>query len=303
MFIKPDDYIIIMEDNICNPLSSTDVTMLVDSGIEIVYVLRTISWENAIRNNWSNFDNAISKYLNTDLRLLLPLDMPMPKDFPDDWYLENRTVSNYSNQDFMSALDDLIYKLIEHISDIKDRVQFTYAFPGGGEFLWDGVRPDPFPVSDEVIHKFVIDRQKILVNQHGEIWTHFHNFMGGPRNWNNTKLTFLYQALRDEFIDIPFYSIQFAHFSIGGNSPTNWECQSMITSYGEKYKIQFFVGSEYCEGMRINFDAAVKQKARGFFTCSRHFENPVKHNSIEPWMVETIKETNRKFREAYGSKD
>ena len=68
---------------------------------------------------------------------------------------------------------------------------------------------------DEVIHKFIIERQKILVKQHGEIWLHLHNFLGGDQNWNGPHLPALYQALKDEFKDTPFYSIQFAHFAVG----------------------------------------------------------------------------------------
>jgi hypothetical protein len=305
MFIKPDDYIILMEDDIYYPLSAEDVKMVVSAGTGVVYVPRTINWGKIGSKgsyDWLSLDRAIDKYLNTDLRLLLPLDWNIPPWFPDSWCLENKTIPNYANPDLMSAIDTFIYDILDHLYDVKDRIQLIYAIPSGGEFLWDGVRPDPFPVSDDVIHNFILGRQKILYSQHGEIWLHLHNFIGGPRNWNNTHLSFLYEVLSNIYRDA-FYSIQFAHFSIGGMNFTNLECQSMVTQYNEKYGIKFFVGSDYCEGMVKNFDAAIKQKVRGFFTCPRHLENPIHHNLIEPRMIDIIKETNRKFREVYGNKN
>lgn len=306
MFIKPDDYIILMEDTIYNPFSSDDLKRIVDSGVGLIYLSDAICWKEIARwdgiPDWDRLDRYIEKYFDTGLRLLLPFSFNMPEWFPEEFYLEdNRGIPNYANKDLIAVVDNAIQAVMQHVLFMKDRIQVTYAIPAGGEFLWDGVRTEPFPVSNKVIHSFVIGRQKLLVQQHGEVWLNYHNFMGGSGNWNNLYLSDLYFAMREEFTDNHFYSLQFAHFSINGIHQTTWEQQSLITKYAEKYGVQSFVGSDYCEGMLKNFDATIKQKAWGYFTCPRHFENPVKHDVIEPWMVETIKETNKKFKEHYGN--
>lgn len=306
MFIKPNDHIIIMEDDFYDPFNDDDIKMLIDAGVGIIHVPHAICWDKIYQRgspilDWSSFDNAIGKYLKYDLRLTIPFFYTMPRWFPPDWYINNyqpepdHVAPNYANERLAQAVDNFAEEVLYRIKDISYKVQLTYAIPSLGEFLWDGVMPDPFPVSDNHIHKFIIDRQKILVKQHGEIWLYLHNFMGGPRNWNNTRLPFLYQALRDEFKDTPFYSVQFAHFAVGV-SPTNWECQSMITSFHDKYGIEFFVGSGNCGGLSTNFDAMIKQKARGFFTAPlmKFFAN---NEHIQPWMVEAIREANRKLEE------
>ena len=73
----------------------------------------------------------------------------------------------------------------------------------------------------------------------------------------------------------------------------------LIKEYKDKYGIRFFVGSEYCEGLTANFDKAVEQEAYGFVTAPKHDLQVRKHNEIETWMVEALKETNKKWNEVW----
>ena len=118
----------------------------------------------------------------------------------------------------------------------------------------------------------------------------------GSHNWNATRLPFLYEALRNKFKKTPIYSVQFAHFAVG-NVPTSSECQYLVKKYHEIYGIDFFVGSQYCEGLSTNFNEAMRQKVRGFLTCPVMSFNTKNGGHMQPWMVDAIKEANRKFKE------
>ena len=106
----------------------------------------------------------------------------------------------------------------------------------------------------------------------------------------------LYQSLRNEFQDVPIYSIQFSHFA-AGNVLTDKEKQYKVAEYKDRFGIQFFIGSQYCEGLIDNFEEAIRQKVRGFITCPNMSFCAYRH--VEPWMVGNIKITNRKFNEVY----
>jgi hypothetical protein len=301
MFLESDEHIIIMEDTYLNPYTITDVSMLIDAGIKTVHINDVICW-NELANqyvpgyNWSALDKRIEKYLFSDLKIILPFFFTMPDWFPSDWYYIKGKIPNYANKEMCAAIDDFAYAILDYYSDIKDRVQFTFAIPSDGEFLWDAMIENNYPFSDDVIAEFIINRQKILIEQHNEMWIYLHTFLGAENSWNRHKLPILYQALRNEFGDIPFYSIQFAHFATG-NHPTNPECQSKVAEYKDKFGIQFFIGSQYCEGLVSNFDKTIQQKVRGFITCPNMSFST--HRHVEPWMVETIRNTNQKFNEVY----
>ena len=64
--------------------------------------------------------------------------------------------------------------------------------------------------------------------------------------------------------------------------------------------MKFFVGSQYCDGLKTNFDNAIKQEAWGYITSPLHQENPVQRTLIEPWMVDDLREVNNKFKEVYN---
>ena len=305
MFIKPNEHIIIMED-IVTPFSSDDIKMLEDAGMTLVYLSTSIFWDQIYHKHsdkldWSSLDSRIDKFLDSGLKIILPFYHTMPTWFPDDWYIKRHeilthNIPNYANEEYGKAVDNFAAQILERYSDYKHKIQLTYAIPAAGEFLFDDLMVKNFPVSDEEIIRFISNRQKVLMQQHGELWLYIHNFLGLPNNWNNKHLPFLYQALREQFPDNPLYSVQFAHFTTA-NSPNYIEGQMKVKEYNERYGVQFFIGSEYCEGLTTNFNAAIEQKVRGFFTAPMHITHPAKHTSVQPWMVDALREANRKLEE------
>jgi len=305
MFIKPNEHIIVMED-ILTPFSYDDIRMLEDAGMTLVYLSTSIFWDKIYHRHsdtldWYSLDARIEKFLDSGLKIILPFYHTMPTWFPDDWYIKKHEllthiIPNYANEEYGRAVDTFAAQILDRYSNYKNRIQLTYAIPAGGEFFWDDTMTKNYPLSDEVLFQFITNRQRALVTQHGEIWLYVHNFLGNPNNWNNTHLSFLYQHLTEQFPDNPLYSIQFAHFTTAG-SPNHIEGQMKVKEYNEKYVVQFFVGSEYCEGLTTNFDAAIEQKVRGFFTAPMHLTHPLKHTSVQPWMVNALRETNKKFEE------
>lgn len=311
MFLSPDEHILIM-DEIKRLFSLDDLLKLEDAGIKTIYGNCFIRWDkirlhsgDAFGWDWSSVDSIIEKYLHTNLKLLLPTYYTMPDWFPAEWYIKNtlipeHRIPNYGNIDFRHTVDNFINQILIHFADIRDKIQLIYAIPSGGEFVIDPFLEDNLPFTDEEIIEFVVGRQKLFVKQHGEVWMSFHNWLGNPRGWNNAHLPILYQAIVDEFPRADKYSIQFAHFAIGAYSTTDLSYQSMVTSYKEKYGIEFFVGSQYCDGLLKNLDAAISQKVRGYFTAPFHLENPNFPTSLEPWMFVNMMYANKRFEEEHG---
>ena len=309
MFIEQDEHIIIMED-FYNPFNRDDLSMLEDTGIKTIYMTSPICWNRIYKRDssekeWSELDRKLDVLLQSNFKLLMPFYHTMPDWFPNSWYLmkhelETHIIPNYGNKEFQQAVDTFAYEVLDHFSDITNRMQLTYSIPAGGEFLWEStfsVRQFPATVDD--VKDFVIGRQRLLSKQYGEMWLLFHNFLGTLDNWNNQYLPDLYQALIDEFPDVPLYSIQGAHFACG-NSPTYEGGQDKVRTYNERYGVKFFVGSEYCEGLVTNFDAAVRQNVYGFLTSPLHHQNPNKPVHMEGWMVENLKEADRKLKEIWN---
>lgn len=311
MFLNPDEHIIPMESTIY-PFSIDDLWMMEDTGIKTIYVTHTFYWEKIWNRDtcdldWSSADAKVEKYLHTNLKIMLPFYVTMPRWFPDGWYIDKSSeidthiIPNYANKNLQETIDEFANEILVHYADIRDRIHLTYAIPAGGEFLWDANKIDNYPVSDEDLFEFVIGRQRLLSKQYGEVWSVFHNFLGHPMNWNNIHLPYLYQAMRDEFPLLPIYSIQGPHFSVGKKDYyTDEKNQAKVTEYTDKYGIKFFVGPDYCEGLLKNIDKAIEQKVYGFLPAPLGEENTVLHTSVEQWMCDNMRIANDIFKENYG---
>jgi hypothetical protein len=305
MFLEPDERIFILEDDINFPLAENDLKILEDAGIRTIHNSHFICWDKLQTEDgkfdWSSFDAAIEKFLKTDMKLLLSFYYTTPTWFPDEWYIHKsndllQIIPNYGNLDYINAVDVFAIELLKHCKDLKNKIQLTFAIPAGGEFLWDAVMTNNFPVSDETIIRFVVGREKLLVKQYGEVWLYLHNYLGHPENWNNKRLAFLYKALAEEFPNNPIYSVQYAHFAVG-RSLTGEEQQNKVTQYKNEYGIKFFVGSEYCEGLKTNIDAALRQEVYGFVTSPLHLFSQNQYTSIQPWMIDALKTANGRLNE------
>ena len=281
MFIEPDEYIILQEGD--KYFSLDDLKCAEDAGIKTVLLQKCYKEDGK-----DGISRKIELALKTNLKILI------------QYYWEYKYQEiDFSDPEAAKVGDLYLYDLLRSFYDIRDRFQLIYSIPQGGEFLWDAVKTKDFPFSNDDIIRYIIDRQKILITQHGEIWLQFHNWLGHPENWNNKCLPLVYDALRKEFPDTPFYSLQYAHFAVSGITETDEWLQLIIKAYSNGFGIRFFVGSEYCEGLAKNTDKAIAQGAYGLVCAPIHAENPVKHDKMEEWMINSLKEANKKFNENY----
>lgn len=267
MFLRSDERIIVLEDDVVYPFTKDDLDKIQEAGIKTLFTARAAK-KDSVNLRW-----------NDRFKVLVPF--------------------YYSGESFVQLLNqkEQVLDWAKTCTKRKNKkVQFIFGLPDGGEFFWDAMLIKDFPASDDQIIDFVVSVQRVLVRQHGEIWLCLNNYLGDYRNWNNTHLPVLYRALANEFPGIPFYSLQFAYFSCGGTSPSNHIQRNKIKEYKKRFGIRFFVGPDYCEGLINNFDEIMQYEPYGFIVSPTHVENPIKHNSIEPWMVDAIKEANKKLR-------
>jgi hypothetical protein len=286
MFLDNDERIIIMEDDYYFPFSLDDIKKLRDAGIKTVMIPHILNFDSS---NKDGFLSKLSVFLSQELKVLVPFCYSDRKYTMLDWINLSRDLLDFR----LTVLDDWLG------SELRKSVQLIYAVPEGGEFLWDAMQTGNYPISDEELFRFIVYHQQFLGQEHKEIYLSLHNFLGDSKNWNNTHLPFLYEKLRSEFPNAPLYSFQYAHFSCGG-TPTPIDMQYKVKRYTEDYGVKFFVGSDYCEGLTKNFDYAMKQKAYGFVTSPMHSENPIKHEHVEDWMVDTLRETNKRINDYYS---
>ena len=58
-------------------------------------------------------------------------------------------------------------------------------------------------------------------------------------------------------------------------------------------KSKYFIGSEWAQGLRDNYDAAMEQKAWGFITAPIHLDSGF--SRLEDWMLDRIGATIKKL--------
>ena len=302
MFIEPDEHVIIMEDTSLLPFSSDDLRKLEDGGVRTIFVTNIICWNKIYSGgDWSTIDSKIDKFEKTNLKLIIPFhgkDLPPKFKWNNDAWLSQRPsftrwadyssfAPDYSNPEYVQAVDNFADELFKRYSDRK--IQFIFAIPDDGEFPffphWN-----EWPIPIETMLKFIHGRQEVLSKQYGEIWTNYHNQTGC---WNAKYVPLMYETLRKEFPNIPYYAVQFEHFTLGVPS------QVFIKKHTEEHGIRFFVGSNYVEGLRDNLKAGIEQKTWGFLTAPLHRCNPVKHTHVEDWMISIIQKANERLCEAH----
>ena len=304
MFIENDEHIVIMEDFDSYPFSIDDIKKLEDASIKTVYMTNVMCWDDMYsRNDWSSLDGKIEKYEKSNMKLVIPFyGIGLPQRFMrtigaglaergdfGNWSNYVYNSPNYGDEEYIQAVDNLAHQLFQRVSDFPRPIQFSFSIPQNGEFPFFP-HTDDWPYSNEVLLKFIVDRQRILNSQYGEVWTAYHNLSG---LWNAKYMPLLYDTLRKEFPDSPYYAVQFGHFV------NSLEVQMYVAKYAVEYGVRFLIGSNYVEGLITNFDAGAAQNIWGFLTAPLHGENPVQHKHIEDWMIPVIRTANEKLREAY----
>ena len=304
MFIENDEHIVIMEDIASYPFSIDDIKKLEDASVKTVYMTNVMCWDDIYsRNDWSSIDDRIEKYEKSNLKVIIPFyGIGLPKKFKRNteaellerfdfanWFTYFDESPDYGNLEYIQAVDDFAHQLFQRYSNFPRPIQFSFSIPQNGEFPFFP-HTTGWSIPNDVLLKFIVGRQRILNTQYGEIWSAYHTQTG---LWNAAYMPLLYETIRKEFPDAPYYSVQFGHFvnPIGA--------QMYVAKYAEEYGIRFLVGSNYVEGLVTNFEAGKQQNIWGFLTAPLHGENPVQHKHIEDWMIPIIRTANEKLCEAY----
>ena len=151
-----------------------------------------------------------------------------------------------------------------------------YAIPANGEFalhLFPAHGRMDYPM--ELFTSWVVDRQRLMELQHGEIWTAYHPYTD-PEYWSP-----VYGALFSAFPFAKHYGIIFTYVQHIGRKHIRERIQE-----NQKWEaMTYFAGTEYIQGMRENVPILKAGGAR-MFTAPKH--NFQKHRKIEPWMLEEI---------------
>jgi len=274
MFLEPDEHIIIMEEW-QRLFSADDFKQIEDCGIKTVFLQNTFGFERPP----SITDDRINLVLgNTKLKILLPFFNFPPSGY--EFWVKNYAV-DYNNPEVGTSIDSYVKEIIKKYSN--DRIQAFYAMYHDGEFPWCSKERPP-NLSDETIINFVTNRQRIFVTQHNEIWTTFHNGMGG----HEELVAKINHALHTNFPDAQHYILQFEYFLDWGEY-----IYEAPKKYFDLFGAKTFVGSGFIEGLQTNFDKAIKYGVWGFLTAPMH---PfTRHHSIENWMHDIIRNTNEKM--------
>jgi len=282
MFLTETDYIIIMEVK-QKPISLNDLLKLEDVGIETIL----LSGWTYLGSSWDIFLNRIDSILEgTNLKVMLELFyspvhdwwlIPIEQSSPS--YRAYRHV-NYSNPEVGSSIDECILELYSRVDSA--RVKFNYAGARGGEFLWENNNL-ACPISIEILTKFMVDRQRVIADKHGEVWTTFHHMLGG----NLTTTTAINEALYDAFPTNKYehYRVQSIQFAPTATIALEEFNRKAIQS---NPRSKYFVGSEWAEGLATNLEKALEHGVYGFLTSPMH--NFVPYTQIEDWMLDNIKE-------------
>ena len=283
MFLDKDEHIIVMEDTPNFIFNLDDLHKIENAGIKTVLLPRALYIDRPIDDTGINF-----VLNNSNLKVLMLFFYSNSHQRDLTYYIKRS-----------DEIDKYLKETLKHFEPIRDRVQLVFAIPEGGEFLWDCMLTEKFPVSDQEVAKFFIGRLKIMKEWHEEIWITIHNFMGHHNGWNNVHLPYLYSVLAEEFDGVPIYSLQFIHYSCGG-TPTTKEQQMKVKQYKDEYGIKFFVGSNHCEGIIKNFSTLFEQEFYGFLTAPMHSENPNQQDHMKEWMVTTLRGANGSINDYYS---
>ena len=287
MFLTKTDYIIILE-MAGKPISIPDLLKLEEAGIETIF----LADYTHLRLPWDVFLNRIDSIIKeTNLKILINLFYaPL-----HDWWLipiEKSSISyrkyrhiNYKNPEVGPSIDQCMMDILGRVD--RTRVQIIFAGAWGGEFLWeDNATSCPVPI--DVLTGFMVDRQRICVNQFDEVWMMNHHNLGGNLDTTTALNDAFYNAFpTDEY---EHYRIQAMQFTPGA-TPEGEEFNKGAVQSNPKSK--YFVGSEWAEGLAENCEKAIEHGAYGFFTSPMH--TFIAHTKIEDWMLGNIKEAIRKL--------
>ena len=307
MFIEQDERIIIMDiggakgfkngievpELVVRPnlLPVDDLKHLRDIGIKTVYAQGMLDW-NVIQPdlgaelNFDKLDEYIERMQQSGMKAIVPFIEVAPTWKTDDWYIRRDYygIPNYRSEEAAMDYDAIAQALLPRYD--KKYFQLTYGIPSGGEFAVHFhaynsrlTLPGDEILPTKVLVDWVIGRNSLLEPQHNEIWTAYHHLT------HPVWMDELYNAMRVEFPSSEFYGIQFTYFG-----PVNRR-RNMIPDLQharDTWGIKYFVGSEYCQGLREHTPIAIEHGVWGFITSPFHFEQRQKYTNMEDWMFDEL---------------
>ena len=291
MFIEPNERLIIMD------LAGKELALSVSNFQRLEEVgVRTVEFSVLTRLDldWQIIYNKINEVLeNTNLKVLCPFWWTPPTDV--NGLLDSEI--NYADLAVGKSIDETTLRFLDGLGNNRDSVQVNYAYHTGGEVAWKkysyrllpntigqhDTHSESPPVSDERVAEFIVERQKILSAQHNEVWTSLLNIMCAA---HHPRRMIIDNALYDAYPDCAHYRIQHWYFPGVDNDYS----RSLIQN---NPKSKYFIGSEWAQGLRDNYDAAMEQKAWGFITAPIHLDSGF--SRLEDWMLDRIGATIKKL--------
>jgi hypothetical protein len=294
MFIEPDEHLIVM-DEYGNHLLPDELKALADVGVKTIYAHGIISWERMQPTegdliNWSELDAYISKIRKAGLKVLLPFAHNMPTWKPDDWYYVRETsrgnggIPSYTHKQTGYDLDAFA---LEIIYNYLDDAQVIFSIPNDGEFPFhDWPTDGECHVPIDAFTNFVCNRQRVFNMSNGEVWTSYHHTM------SPVYIDPLYAEMNWQFPGSQHYGIQFTYF------PHGQGLMDKVISTSRKYGVKYYVGAEYCQGLRPNVPLCIEQRMHGVIVAPIH-SFQTHHRVDEKWMLDDIEWAIKTFNESY----
>ena len=296
MFIEPDEHLIIMDMNHGGGVDLTydEMCLLRTAGVRTLYYQAAIRWDvmqpkDGAPLDWSVVDSFVENARRAGLKMLIPFVYSIPRWKPDEFFYSREQagelcygVPNYGSADVTAELDAFMVEVIERYGG--EDAQVIYSIPGNGEFalhLWPRSPKMDYPMNEFVA--WVVARQRILVEQHDEIWTGYHPYTS-PEYWEP-----VYGALFSEFPFARHYGFIFTY--VQHSRPHIKE----LIHYNQRYGMTYYAGTEYVQGMAGHVPRLIDGGVR-MLTAPKHpFQQ---YRGIEPWMLETIEKAIAQYEEA-----
>ena len=300
-FIRDDEYILLMEDAPGGVYELDDLKRLRDAGIQTV--IRYPFWKDievSLGNyQWRRVDDQIEMTRQAGMKCMFALYEFSPHFFPIDWYLKfpdgslyqggfySHVISPWSERGWAYHLG-FIEKFCDRVC--ADDVLTFRATVHGSEVMMPEYAP--YRQDGDLLKTFermIVEEQRIFSRYNEELWTCFHHAFDSLSYSGTAYAAYLRNLLLDEFPTRNHYCISYTQFrdDVVGEDK-NLEDMNL-------YRLKMFAGSEYAEGLIANTDKAVLQGFRGMISAPLHFYTGKK--SLEPWMVDAVVESIKKWRE------
>lgn len=307
MFITPDDHILIMADQDGGGFSQDDLNRLADAGIRTI--IRYVLWRQVEQEpgvfRWSELCRGIEMDRKAGLKTMLGVYDLAPAFFPEGWYMQDEAGNRYAGSFYANMLAPWVDAAWNAHKDFIARCCMYFAANDvmpfrctchGGEVMFPDYAPVKFPAGydmEAACRQIMIEEQSIFARcGHGELWTQLHPAFAGLPYTGNQHMGQIYRDLASCFPHHYRYGITYTMFA-------NVMGRELVPEQMRRHGIAMFCGSEYCEGLIANTDEAIRLGFRGFVTAPLHALTG--HRSLEPWMLDAIRGSIRKWKDAADS--